>query len=266
MRVYAMDMLVSGRPGPPLGTFVECIWHHASQDSAAHGRERVLPNGRFQLVFNLGSGTAAVSGLRSSFVVVDTAAVSCAMGVVFAAAAPRRFFADSAREFCERSVPLSLVWGRRATRLVDRLQEEPSPLRRLSILESALVEILITCDVRHLTLHPAVMQALRAFHRAPHIETVTDVSLASGWSRRWLTRVFSDCVDMTPKRYCRLLRFQHVVRRVYSGGRVNWADLVASGGFSDQAHLAHEFRAFSGLSPASFLQAERPSANHVRID
>jgi AraC-like DNA-binding protein len=110
------------------------------------------------------------------------------------------------------------------------------------------------------------MQALRAFRRAPYIKTVADVSHASGWSRRWLTRAFSDCVGMTPKRYCRLLRFQHVVRRVSSGGRVNWADLVASGGFSDQAHLAHEFRAFSGLSPTSFLEAERPSANHVRID
>jgi AraC-like DNA-binding protein len=259
-------MLLSRRPGPPLNRFVECIWHHAGQADAARGRERVLPNGRFQLVLNLGSETAAVSGLRSSSVVVDTAAVACAMGVVFAASAPRCFFAPSAREFSERAVPLSLVWGPRATRLVDRLQNERSPLQRFSILESALLECLATCDVRRLTLHPAVMQALRAFRAAPYIKTVTEMSLASGWSRRWLTRAFSDCVGMTPKRYCRLLRFQHVVRRVSSGGRVNWADLVASGGFSDQAHLAHEFRAFSGLSPTSFLEAERPSANHVRID
>jgi AraC-like DNA-binding protein len=259
-------MLLSRRPGPPLDTFIECVWHHAIQDSGAHGRERVLPNGRFQLVLNLGSGTASVSGLRSRFVVVDTAAVSCAMGVVFAAAAPTHFFAASAREFSERSVPLSLVWGPMATRLVDRLQAERSPLQRLTILESALFDILVTYSVRHQAVPPAVMQALRMFHRAPHINTVTDVSLASGWSRRWLTRVFSDCVGMTPKRYCRLLRFQHVVRRVSPAGRVNWADLVASGGFSDQAHLVHEFRAFSGLSPSSFLQAARPSANHVRID
>lgn len=259
-------MLISRRPGPPLDTFIECIWHHAGQAPAAYARERVLPNGRFQLVLNLTSGTAAVSGLHSRFVVVDTAAVSSAMGVVFAARAPTRFFAASAREFSERSVPLSLVWGSRATRLADRLQDEHSPLQRFSILESVLVEILTTCDVRSLALHPAVTQALRAFRHAPYIKTVTDVSLASGWSRRWLTRAFSDCVGMTPKRYCRLLRFQHVVRRASSGGRVNWADLVVSGGFSDQAHLAHEFRTFSGLSPTSFLQAERPSANHVRID
>src|SRR5688572_7649821 len=69
------DMLLSRRPGPPLNRFVECIWHHVGQDGAARGRERASPNGRFQLVLNLRSETAAVSGLRSSFVVVDTAAV-----------------------------------------------------------------------------------------------------------------------------------------------------------------------------------------------
>jgi AraC-like DNA-binding protein len=259
-------MLLSRRPGPPLDRFIECVWDHAIQDSGVHGPERVLPNGRFQLVLNLASGTASVSGLRSRFVVVHPAAVRCAMGVLFAAAAPTYFFGASAREFSERSVPLSLVWGRHGTRLLERLQAERSPLQRLTILESALLDILVTCTVRHHAVHPAVMQALRMFHRAPHLNTVTDVSSASGWSRRWLTRVFNDSVGMTPKRYCRLLRFQHVVRRVSAGGRVNWADLVASGGFSDQAHLVHEFRAFSGLSPSSFLQAARPSPNHVRID
>jgi transcriptional regulator GlxA family with amidase domain len=71
---------------------------------------------------------------------------------------------------------------------------------------------------------------------------------------------------MTPKRYCRLLRFQDVVRQVASGHRVDWADLAVSCGFADQAHLGHEFRAFSGLSPERFLAAERPFLNHVRLD
>src|SRR4051812_48513109 len=198
------NMLLSRRPRPPLDTFIECVWHHAIQHSGAHAPERVLPNGRFQLVLNLGSGTASVSGLRSKFVVVDTAAVSCAMGVVFAAAAPTYFFAPSAREFSERSVALSLVWGPYGIRLLERLQGERSPLQRLTILESALLDILVTRTVRHHAIHPAVIQALRMFHRAPHINTVTDVSSASGWSRRWLTRVFNNSVGMTPKRYCRL--------------------------------------------------------------
>jgi AraC-like DNA-binding protein len=92
------------------------------------------------------------------------------------------------------------------------------------------------------------------------------VSREIGWSRRWFSKTFSDAVGMTPKRYSRLVRFQRVVRQLASGGRVDWAELALSGGFADQAHLIHEFRAFSGLSPESFLAAQRPSPNHLRVD
>jgi AraC-like DNA-binding protein len=47
-------------------------------------------------------------------------------------------------------------------------------------------------------------------------------------------------------------------------GRI--AKVTAEGGFCDQAHLVHEFRAFSGLPPESYLTAQRPFPNHVRTD
>jgi AraC-like DNA-binding protein len=46
---------------------------------------------------------------------------------------------------------------------------------------------------------------------------------------------------------------------------VNWSDVLADG-YADQAHLAHEFREFSGLSPSAFLAHERPFSNHIRLD
>ena len=253
------------RPRLPLEIAVDCIWHHESRETAAHGRERVLPDGRFQLVFNLAAGAAAVSGLRANHVVIDAAGVSCAMGVVFRPGAARPFFEGSALEFYGRSVALASVWGPTATRLLDRLRSEASAPRRLGILESALLDVWTARDVRRLSVHPSVRYALRAFHNAPDIATVAAVSRGSGWSRRWLSQTFSESVGMTPKRYCRVLRFQHVVRNIASGRRVDWVDLAVSSGFADQAHLIHEFRTFSGLSPESFLRAERPSANHVRI-
>jgi AraC-like DNA-binding protein len=226
----------------------------------------VLPDGRFQVVLNLSAGTAAVSGLRSHHVVIDTARLSHVMGVVFRSAAARPFFEEPALDFYDRSVPLALVWGPTASQLVDRLRSETSARRRLAILEAALVEISSKSDRRRLTVQPAVRYALRAFQTFPHIKSVADVSREIGWSRRWFCQAFGESVGMTPKRYCRLLRFQKVVRQVASGSRVDWAGTAVSCGFTDQAHLAHEFRAFSGLSPERFLAAERPSPNHVRFD
>jgi transcriptional regulator GlxA family with amidase domain len=71
---------------------------------------------------------------------------------------------------------------------------------------------------------------------------------------------------MTPKRYCRLIRFQRVVPQIALDRPVDRIDVALAGGFSDQAHLVHEFRVFSGLSPECYLAAERPFPNHVRPD
>jgi AraC-like DNA-binding protein len=56
------------------------------------------------------------------------------------------------------------------------------------------------------------------------------------------------------------------VQQITSGGPVDWADVALAGGYCDQAHLAHEFRDFSGISPGSYPAAERPFVNHVRMD
>ncbi len=71
--------MTSRHPSARLSAAVECIWHHESPDIGAQGRDRVLPDGRFQVVLNLSAGTAAVSGLRSHHVVIDTASVSHVM-------------------------------------------------------------------------------------------------------------------------------------------------------------------------------------------
>jgi AraC-like DNA-binding protein len=149
--------------------------------------------------------------------------------------------------------------------LLDQLQDERSAQKRLDILETTLTDIWREGDGRR-PVHHAVMRALRAFHVAPNITRIGQVSREIGWSRRWLTHMFAESVGMTPKRYCRLLRFQHVARQIASGGPIEWVDLAIASGFSDQAHLAHEFHAFSGFTPEGFLRAQRPFANHVRLD
>ena len=108
--------------------------------------------------------------------------------------------------------------------------------------------------------------ALQVFNNAPHIRTVADVCREMRWSRRWFGHAFGEQVGMTPKRYCRLMCFQRVVRQIASDQPVDWVDVALASGFCDQAHMVHEFRAFSGLSPERYLTAEQPLPNHVRTD
>jgi AraC-like DNA-binding protein len=258
-------MLLTHRPRSPLASYVEALWYYDGRQTAHH-RERVLPNGRFQIVIDLSTGPGAVSGLRSQYIMIETGAIPSVMGVVFRPGGARGFFAIPANDFYNQVVPLDAVWSSRATQLRDRLREAETVSSKFQLLEAGLLDVLQGTTEKRLALHASVQYALHAFRRAPHIRTVIDVSKEAGLSRRRLSQLFREQVGMTPKLYCRLVRFRKVVRRIAAGGPVDWADVALAGGYYDQAHLAHEFRDFSGLCPSTYLTAEHPFVNHVRVE
>ena len=200
--------------------------------------------------------------MRSHFTVVDTATLQSAMGVVFRPGGARAFFVEPAAAFCNESVPLDEVWGSTAGDLRDRLRAASTVTEKFRVLEETLLQQI---DQRR-QLHGAVRYALREIARDSPVRSVLDVARDAGMSRRRFAQLFREQVGLTPKLYCRLARFQSVLRRIGVGARVDWADLALAGGFCDQPHLVHEFRQFSGLSPGTYLASERPAMNRVPMD
>jgi AraC-like DNA-binding protein len=245
------------RPDGPLSLYVQQMWHCAEY-GAAHRYERVLPTGAFHLIIDLSGGPAIAVGLQTRYAILDTAAIRSTMGVVFRPGGARRFFATALDEFAGGVVPLDSVWGR--STLVERLREA-APEARFAILEAELTRRLVVGEP-----HPAVVSAIEAMHRAPSLAGVRALAEDAGISRRRFSQLFREQVGLPPKLYCRVRRFQAVVRQAASGGPVNWAGVAADGGYSDQSHLAHEFREFSGMAPGAYLASARPSQNHVVVD
>lgn len=255
-------MLYARRPAPPLADRIEQLWYCEGYQSP-HRRERVLPRGSFDVILDLACGSPPlVCGMRSQYVVIETAFLRAIMGVVFRPGGARAFFDAPSDEFYNRDVPLDAVWGSDAFSLIERLQEAPTPERKFDTLEAAL----LARATWRAAMHPSVRHALAAFTRSRHAGAIRDVSLDSGLSRRRLSQLFREQVGMAPKLYCRLRRFQDVVQQIARGGEVDWADVAIAGGYSDQSHLAHDFREFSGITPGAYLSADRPHVNHVPVD
>ncbi len=175
------------------------------------------------------------------------------MGVLFWPAGARAFFDGPADSFYNENVQLDLIWGSTASELRDHLREASTAAEKFLVLEKALVERVN----KRLKLHASVRYALGRFARAPHIRSVLNVATEAGLSRRRFAQLFREQVGLTPKLYCRLGRFQHVVQQISQGVPVDWADLALAGGYCDQSHLANEFRHFSGMSPTAYLAIDR---------
>src|SRR4051794_11284634 len=183
---WESNMLCARRPALPLSAWVDQLWYCENYRSP-HRRERVLPSGSFDLILDLACGAPPlICGIRSGYVVIETAALRSILGVVFRPGGARAFFGAPSDAFANREVPLDCVWGADAARLVDRLRQAPTPSARFDLVEAALLER--TPDVP--APHPAVTHALTAIERSHHTATIEAVSRDSGLSRRRLSQLF----------------------------------------------------------------------------
>lgn len=71
----------------------------------------------------------------------------------------------------------------------------------------------------------------------------------SGLSHRQLQRRYDSEIGMPPRSYLRLLRFRDALKDIQSVAEP-LACTAAAQGYSDQAHMAREFRNLAGMPPS----------------
>jgi AraC-like DNA-binding protein len=253
----------SHEPAPPLGKFIHHFWHCTAAPS--HARQRILPSGTNELVINLCEDEVrihdseqlegwrrfpgiAVSGAYAGAFDIDPSQSASMMGVHFRPGGAFPFFGAAVAEFANSHLALEVLWGRLAVELRERLCSAATPQRRFQILEDTL-----KARLRWLSEHPAVSLALDIFGPAGIRHSVRAVAKRVGLSQRRFIQVFTAQVGLTPKLFCRVLRFQHVREVVVRAATPNWAEVALDCGYYDQPHLIHDFQEFSGLSPTDYL-------------
>lgn len=272
-------MLDLRRPPPALLPYVECLWASDGLDgdeTPRAARERALPTGSASLAFRLDDapirvfaslaqetpsafGFAAVSGMRSTFHVRDTARPSRSIGVHFRPGGAAALLGVPADLLAERHVALVDLWGRAADELRERLVEARSPEARLELVELEL----LTRGAGARALPAAVAHALARFDADPSA-SVGALCQEIGLSPRRMIEVFRRSVGLTPKVYCRIRRFRRALRLAARPGRV-LADVAQASGYHDQAHMSREFQAFAGLAPGAYRPASAARLHHVPV-
>lgn len=68
-------------------------------------------------------------------------------------------------------------------------------------------------------------------------------------SYRTLERIFHDNTGLNAQDYFKIERFMKVFRALFDQATFDYSDLIEAGGYFDQAHLIHDFRKITGLTP-----------------
>ena len=182
------------------------------------------------------------------------------MGVHFRPGGAFPFFDVPASELADQSVPLDALWGSAASELRERLLATPTPEAKFRVLEACLLEQL----AKPLERHPAVSFGIQQLRQSQQ-QSVAQVVDKAGFSQRRFIQLFDEQVGLTPKRFCRVSRFQRVVQIAHGADEIDWADLALDCGYYDQAHFIHDFQSFAGITPTTYLLQRTQHLNHVPL-
>ncbi|MEM7031635.1 MAG: helix-turn-helix domain-containing protein [Chloroflexota bacterium] len=261
-----------------LSQYVSSIWL-LEAEAANHKRERTLPTGAIDLVFNLaredsqlykGSNFDEVQTILGPVVCgahthpfgVDTTQSIKTLGIHFKPGGAAAFLGLPADELQNQNIALQDLWGPRADALLDQLRHEKTIEQRFALLDQTLragLDVSMHTDRLTRLAIPLMEQA----HSAIRIKTLAD---QFGLSQRQFYQIFRQNVGVTPKVFLRLQRFQKALKKLDAVSQnPDWAIFAAESDYYDQAHLIREFSAFTGLTPTQYQAQKIHRSNHVPL-
>lgn len=261
-------------PSPMLGELVP--WYSGYRDAGippAH--HRGLPSPALTVIFTLddpltiakhpdpaqpaGSFDTLVGGLHTRPALITHEGRQSGIQLGLSPLGSRALLGMPAAELAGLDLHGHEVLGGFASELRERLQTATAWDDRFAILDRALLSRAraaderpdVSCEVRH-----AWLRLVRSGGTTP----VAELAAETGWSARHLRARFRAETGLSPKAAARVIRFSRarriLQRRALAGKSFRLAELAASCGYYDQAHLDREFGLLAGCPPTTWVITE----------
>lgn len=256
-------MIVTMKPDPALQESVEMLWAIPSQTrkAAQHPEtscHELFPDSTVNLVFRFSNAGCrmVLVGPNTEKSSVEVAPGSEYFGFKFHTAQVPRLVDATPHELINNACDLTHLQGERIELLAERLLEQPCAESRRALMEGLLrkAQTPLLRDER-------CRRAAALLEKQQGRLQVRDLAFHMGLSPRSLERMFRAHLGMVPKHVARLVRFKHLVKGLRSGGFPNLAELALHCGYTDQSHMAREFKEMTGLTPGRYIPAENSRVN-----
>ena len=230
--------------------------------------EAALPDTAAEIYFNLGPAgrhiftgcsdqrpaprAAWVIGPRADTMLLTKETLDCDLvGVRLHAGVAAHVLGVPARDLGGALVDLDQLWGSEVRRIREQLAATSDTRARIGIVEQAILHRLSNGGSGE------ELGRVRALCRSVGTRThasVAKVADAFGLSHRRVIALFDQHVGLKPKAYHRVRRLRQVMEAAGSSDHPPWAQVAIQSGFCDQAHMIHEFRRLTGITPREYEQ------------
>jgi AraC-like DNA-binding protein len=104
------------------------------------------------------------------------------------------------------------------------------------------------------SIHPGIVQYITSSLDKDPFMRVHKLESLSGYSRKYLARIFKESTGYSISAYRRLVRFEHVLNSLKPSSDEDWHDLIYGAEYYDQSHFIRDIKEISGLTPTVLLE------------
>ena len=245
-------------PCAALAPYIRCFWGSEGPQSDRPGPGGiVIPDTCMDIIFHIDHVRHRVT---ADFCALDEASLltppSDGLSGDFAATFAIRFYAWTASLFTEDSLRGTANRQYPAEQFFRRIVRALAPvLPDAQTLDDAirLTEPVLLTALAHQTPDPAVLNAVHSFLRTQGRARIGDVAASLALSPRPLERRFDAAMGLSPKALASLMRYQLLWQDMLYSPHFSVLDAVDRYGYTDQAHLLHDFRRRHLMSPREAL-------------
>ncbi len=248
-------------PSYPLNEFVDSIYY-LKGDMGQSGK-KILPDYKTDLIFLFDSNmtgytdpekvfsisTGIINGFRHVPLHFKYNGNAEMVGIRFLPYGFTQLFGIPPKELKNFPHVSDVLDQRQYREIMERLGYQPDPMSKLGIIARWLLDVL---DRSHIQ----TSLAIKAVHRIASTKGIVPLNVVCNNSPseyKQLQRFCHNSMDISPKSYARMVRFEHLHNSILTLGKPDWMDLVADFEFTDQSHLIREIKQFTGLTPKAFL-------------
>ncbi|MET7771130.1 helix-turn-helix domain-containing protein [Nocardia sp. NPDC005366] len=260
--------VVTARPAPALAGFID---HYLGYRMTGYppGLHRGLPSRHLTFIVSIGPTIDVVaqtdprqrpddyrcvlSGLQASSAAIAHCGDQEGVTIALTPMGCRTLFGMPAGTLWNTSLECADVAGRAGDELWERLQGPAPWSRRFAICDEVLTRV--ARPDRLVT--PELSWAWRTLVDSGGNVAIAPLAERVGWSRQHLARRFATEFGVSPKLAGRITRFERARRMIeHVPPHITIAQVAATCGYYDQAHLNRDFAELAGCSPTTWLAQE----------
>ena len=147
-------------------------------------------------------------------------------------------------------------------RLHEQMQEQKTNRDTFRLVDQFLLDILL--KKKSTSENTGLMKVTEFLLNQPGMYPVEQLASAANMSLKTFERRFFEQVGVYPKLYERLGRFSRALNFKLYQPNTSWTEICFLAGYYDQNHFIKEFRKFTGMAPANFLNTSAPPQENIQ--